>query len=119
MLEPEAFTERTKLVVCIIDPAAPLTTTGYAPAGVLAETDKVKDVEQPALQDAGEKEPLTPAGRLDTVNDTGCVVPDTRVELIVLVIEDPWINDLLPSLNNEKSKLGEEGVVPLPLRRSV
>ena len=41
--------------------------------------------------------------------ETDCVVPEERVEVIVLVIDCPWVTDLEPELEREKSKEGGGG----------
>ena len=58
---------------------------------------------QVGLQDAGEKEAVAPAGRPDAKKATDWVVPDVRVAVTVLVTEEPWVTDLAPPLEREKS----------------
>ena len=54
-------------------------------------------------------------GRPEVVNVTDAEVPDTRVEVMVLVMELPWVTDTLPPLVREKSKDTVVSVVALAL----
>ena len=49
----------------------------------------VRVVVQVGEQGFGAKDALTPGGRSETVKDTACAVPETRVAVMVLVTEAP------------------------------
>jgi hypothetical protein len=71
-------------------------------------------VEQFGVQAADDKDPRVPDGRPETDRDTGWVVPDIRLRLIVLVNDEPAVAYLFPELESTKSK-GFVTVVPVIL----
>jgi len=60
--------------------------------------------EQLGVQDVCENEALAPCGKPVTDNETDWVVPEISVAVYVMVVDEPWITDLLPPLEREKSK---------------
>ena len=80
------------------------------PAGVEANVEMVREVEQVGVQDADEKDVITPEGRPETEKATDCAVPETSVALVVVETEAPWVTDLLPPLVRAKSKEEAEGL---------
>ena len=64
----------------------------------------VIEVVQVGEHDTGENEDVAPDGKPDEENETDCVVPDDNVEVIVFVVDCPWITDLLPPFDKVKSK---------------
>jgi len=111
-----AFTVNVNVVVRDTEPPAPVTVIVDDPVGVDAEVVSVSVDEQAGLHDAGENEAVVPVGRPDAANKTDCVVPETRVAVIVLDTDCPWTTDLFPPLESEKSKDGGGGGAPLPLK---
>ena len=73
------------------------------PPGVEPLVAIVSVEEQLGLQLFGEKEAVAPEGSPEAENETGCVLPETNVALIVLVTDEPAITDLSPELESEKS----------------
>jgi len=69
----------------------------------------VREVEQVGVQDADEKDVITPEGRPETEKATDCAVPESSVALVVVETEAPGVTDLLPPLVREKPKEVEEG----------
>ena len=80
---------RVKLVVRERDPAVPVTVIVDDPAGVEVEVVRVNVDEHVGLQDPGENEAVAPAGKPDAEKVTGCVAPETRVAVTVLVTDCP------------------------------
>ena len=72
-----------------------------------AEVKMVRVVEQVGVgvQEADDKEAVVFCGRPETVKDTACAVPETRLAVIVLKAEAPWVTVLSPSFLREKLKL--------------
>jgi len=87
----------------------PVTVIVDDPVGVDAAVVSVSVDEQAGLHDAGENEAVVPAGRPEAANETDCVVPETKVAVIVLDTDCPWTTDLFPPLEREKSKVGGGG----------
>ena len=75
------------------------------PPGVEPLVAIVSVEEQLGLQLFGEKEAVAPEGSPEAENETGCVLPETNVALIVLVTDEPAITDLSPELESEKSNV--------------
>ncbi len=100
------FTVNVNVVVRDREPLVPVTVIVDGPVGADAEVVRVSVDEQVGLHDAGENEGVVPAGRPDAENETDCVVPETRVAVIVLDTACPWTTDLFPPLESEKSKDG-------------
>jgi len=71
---------------------------------VEANVEMVREVEQVGVQDADEKDVITPEGRPETEKATDCAVPETRVALVVVETEAPWVTALLLPLVREKLK---------------
>ncbi len=67
----------------------PVTVIVKVPAGVVVAVVIVNVVEHVGLQDADVNPALAPLGRPDTVKLTDCVVPETRVTVIVVEPEAP------------------------------
>ena len=80
---------RVKLVVRERDPAVPVTVIVDDPVGVEVEVVRVNVDEHVGLQDPGENEAVAPAGKPEAEKVTGCVVPETRVAVTVLVTDCP------------------------------
>ena len=80
---------RVKLVVRERDPAVPVTVIVDDPVGVEVEVVRVNVDEHVGLQDPGENEAVAPVGRPEAENVTACVVPETRVAVMVLVTDCP------------------------------
>jgi hypothetical protein len=59
------------------------------PVGVDVEVVTVNVEEHVGLHEPGENEAVAPVGRPDAENVTDCVVPETRVAVIVLVTGCP------------------------------
>jgi hypothetical protein len=112
------FTVKLKLVVRDSDPEVPVTIAVYVPAGVDAEVETVRVEEQGKPHDPDEKEPLAPEGSPDTENDVTAVNPESRLAVMLFVVEDPCVTDLFPLLLSEKSVAGAGAEDP-ELRRSV
>lgn len=71
-------------------PPVPVTVTVTDPVVAEAEAVRVRTEKHKGLQDKGEKEGVTPAGSaLETLNETGSAVPETRFAVIVFVTEEP------------------------------
>jgi len=100
------FTVNVNVVVRDREPLVPVTVIVDGPVGVDAEVVRVSVDEQVGLHNAGENEGVVPAGKPDAENETDCVVPETRVAVIVLDTACPWTTDLFPPLESEKSKGG-------------
>ena len=65
-------------------PSVPVTVIVYVPAGVEAEVAMVNTDVHVGVQEGIEYEAVAPAGRPDSVKDTGAGVPETRVAVRVL-----------------------------------
>ena len=98
-----AFTVKVKFVVRLIPPPLPVTVIVYGPVGVLVVVGIVRVVVQFGLQLVGLKVGVTPAGNPETLNDTAVVFPLVRLAVIVLVADCPWVTDIFPLLESEKS----------------
>ena len=98
-----AFTVKVKFVVRLIPPPLPVTVIVYGPVGVLVVVGIVRVVVQFGLQLVGLKVGVTPAGNPETLNDTAVVFPLVRLAVIVLVADCPWVTDIFPMLESEKS----------------
>jgi hypothetical protein len=103
-VEADELTVKVKLVVLVTPPPAPVTTIVYVPTGVDAAVAIVRRLEQVGLQFVCEKEALAPEGSPDTEKETSWGDPETRVAVIVLVADDPWVADILIELASEKLK---------------
>jgi hypothetical protein len=103
-VEADELTVKVKLVLLVTPPPAPVTTIVYVPTGVDAAVAIVRRVEQVGLQFVCEKEGLAPEGNPDTEKETGWGDPETRVAVIVLVADDPWVAVILIELASEKLK---------------
>jgi hypothetical protein len=84
-----AFTVNVKVVVWDREPATPVTVIVDDPVGVEAEVARVNVDEHVGLHEPAEKEAVAPAGRPDAENVTDCVVPETRVAVIMLDTDCP------------------------------
>ena len=62
----------------------------------------VSRLEQVGLQVFCEKEALAPVGNPDAEKETGSGDPETRLAVIVLVSDDPWVAERLIELESEK-----------------
>ena len=51
-----------------------------------------------------EKAAVVPVGSPEAEKETACAVPETRVAVMVLRAEAPWVVDWLPPLAREKLK---------------
>ena len=98
------FTVKVKLVVLVTPPPVPVAVIVYVPAGVEAEVAMVSRLEQVGLQVVCEKEALAAEGNPDAERETGSGDPETRLAVMVLVAEDPWVADRLIELASEKLK---------------
>src|SRR5439155_7888790 len=69
--------------------------------------EMVRVVEQVGVgvQEADDKEAVVFCGSPEMVKDTACAVPETRLAVIVLKAEAPWVTILSPSFLREKLKL--------------
>ena len=106
------ITVRVNEVILVSPPVAvPVIVTVYVPAGVMERVEIVRTVGQVGEQEVGEKEGVAPVGSPEVENETDWEVPETRVAVTELVTDEPWLTDLLPPLEREKSKTG--GVVPV------
>jgi hypothetical protein len=94
-------------VVVLVTPA-PLTVTMMVelPAGVEPVVVMVNTEEQFGLQLPEEKEAVVPVGNPEAINETGWVVPELKVAVMVLVTEDPATTDLSPELESAKLNIG-------------
>ena len=99
-----AFTVNWNEVVCDIIPDVPVTVIVAVPTVADDDAVNVNVVEQAGLHDVGENVAVTPEGNPDTEYDTDCVVPLTRLAVIVFVIEYPCVTALFPEFKREKSK---------------
>lgn len=99
-----ADTVKLKVVVLVTPPPVPVAVMVEFPAGVVAPALMVKVEEQAGLQLTPLNEAVAPVGSPDAEKLTDCVLPETRVALIVLVTGEPAVTDLLPPLLIEKSK---------------
>ena len=72
--------------------------------GVEATVERVRVVEQVGEHAVEENAAVAPVGRPAAEKETDCVVPATRVALVVVKTAAPWATDLLPPLAREKSK---------------
>jgi hypothetical protein len=107
------LTVKVKDEVLVSDPPAAVTTTVEFPIGVVLEVEIERVVVQVGLQVPGESDPVVPVGRPETEKIMDCAVPEERVAAIVFVIDEPWLTDLLPPFETEKSKASGDGeVVP-------
>ena len=61
-------------------------------------------LEHVGVQEVGEKTADAPVGSPDEVRETDCEVPETKVAVMVFVTDWPWVTDLLPPLDTEKTK---------------
>ena len=61
---------------------------------------------QVGLHEVCDQNEVAPLGSPDTDKDTACVVPDVRVELMVLLTEEPCVTETFPEFDTEKSKAG-------------
>jgi hypothetical protein len=59
--------------------------------------------EQFGLQVVDEKEALVPDGSPETLRETGCVAPESKLAVIELLTEAPAVTDRFPELLREKS----------------
>ena len=84
-----AFTVNVKVVVWDREPAVPVTVIVDDPVGVELEVVRVNLDEHVGLHDPGENAAVAPVGRPEAENVTACVVPETRVAVIVLVTDCP------------------------------
>ena len=78
-----------KVVVWDREPATPVTVIVDDPVGVDDEVVTVNVDEHVGLHDPGENEAVAPVGRPEAENVAACVVPETRVAVIVLVTDCP------------------------------
>lgn len=74
--------------------------------GVVLVVVMVAVVVQVGEQELDEKEAEAPAGRPEAVKATTVEVPEAKVEVMVLVAEDPWATVFDPLLDSVKSKGG-------------
>lgn len=79
----------------------------------------VKIVAQVGEQRVAEKEASTLFGRPETLNDTGCGVPESNAALMLVAAVDPRPTDKSFCPTSEKSKLRREPVVPALAATSV
>lgn len=93
---PAALTVRLYKAVLISGVAVPLTVMEVVPVGVPPVVDIVNVDEQVGLHDNGENEQDAPAGNPAQLNVTGCVVPETRLDVTVVEVELPCVT--LPEL---------------------
>ena len=96
------LTVRKKLLTAAPPGALAPTFMLLLPVGIEVKVEMVRVELQGGLQDAGENDAVAPVGSLDAEKVTGCVVPDIRVAVTVLVTEKPWVTDLSPSMEREK-----------------
>ena len=82
---------RVKVTVFDTVPAVPVTVTGYCPAGVDVDVDNVKEVLQLGLHEVAENEEPAPAGRAETLNDTGWMEPTSGVAVTVIAVDWPCV----------------------------
>ena len=68
---------------------------------------RVRAVEQPGEQVMGEKAAVAPVGSPEAEKETACALPESRVAVIVLMAEAPWVTAWLPPLARAKSKAAE------------
>ena len=84
-----ALTVKVNVEVLVIDPAVAVTVTVEFPVGVDERVLIVRVIEQVGEQAVGEKEAVAPDGRPEYANPVLCDVPEERVAVTVLVIDDP------------------------------
>ena|ERR1035437_4622753 len=84
-----AVTERVKEVVLLSVPEVPDTVMVESPTEVVPRVVMVRVVVQVRLHDVGAKLTEAPAGKPVAANETLADVPETRVEVMVLVTELP------------------------------
>src|SRR5439155_520583 len=84
-------------------PSLPVTVMGKGPVGVLVEVVRVRVVEHVGVQEGAEKEALAPAGSPEAEKATDRELPETRVAVMVFVTDEPWVTDLSPPFDSEKS----------------
>ena len=84
-----AFTVKVNVVVCERDPAVPVTVIVDDPVGVEVTVVRVNVDEHVGLHDPGENAAVAPVGRPEAANVTTCVVPETRLAVIVLDADCP------------------------------
>ena len=98
--------------VCISEPEAPVMVIGYDPVGAVREAERVRMLVQAGVQEAGENDALTPAGRPDTEKDTEADVPDVRDAVMVSETLCPCTTDTEAGEGDrEKSNAGGGGGV--------
>ena len=83
------MTVKVNVVVWDREPATPVTVIVDDPVGVDAAVVTVNVDEHVGLHDPGENEAVAPAGKPDAEKVTACVVPETRVAVMVLVTDCP------------------------------
>ena len=100
------MTVKVKAEVLEIPPPAAVTVTVAVPIAAEAEAERVNVAEQFGVQEAGEKDAVTPEGSPEAERDTAWAVPETKEAVRLFVTDEPWTTDLLPPLDREKSKAG-------------
>ena len=101
-----ALTVNVNAVVCVMEPAVPVTVIVAGSVGADALATNVNVVVQVGEHAAGLNEAVTPAGRPETLKVTDCAAPDESVAVTVLVTVPPWTTDVLPPLVSVKSNGG-------------
>ena len=101
---------RVNDVVRISEPEVPVTVMAYDPVGAVREEERVRMLVQAGVQEVGENDELTPAGRPDAEKDTDAEVPDVRDAVMVSETLCPCTTDTEVGLGErEKSNAGGGG----------
>ena len=99
-----ADTVNVKAVLLVMPPPVALTVTKKLPVGVDPLLAILRRVEQVGVQEVEENEPVAPAGRPETLKETGCAVPESTAALIGLLADEAARTERLPEFEIEKSK---------------
>jgi hypothetical protein len=100
------FTVKSKVVVLLTPPPVAVTVTGYVPGRVEELLSRVRVLEHVGVQLFEENEALAPVGKPEVKKETNWELPELRFAVMVLVVENPWVTDLSPELEREKSNSG-------------
>ena len=98
-----AVTVRLNDVVCVTDPATAVTVTDVVPRATAALALSVRFVLHVGEHDGVSNEPVTPAGRPETLKVAAWLVPDDNVAVTMLDTAEPRTTDLFPLLLRVKS----------------
>lgn len=99
------LTVNVKEVVWESEPAVPVTVIGVEPVGVLPVVVIVRVELWVGVTGFVAKLHEAPVGRPLQAKETACVVPLSKVAVIVFVPDPPWVTAIPPELLRLKSKL--------------